>query len=179
MLNGAEVLARGEGNVVNRHIVLEVDEGLARFGREPTGADRASGQLGRRNGLGRIAGKAAKTGRLGSGGMALLEGSAQGERTCGCPGRKLGLHALIRHECGDVLPPAELPARLAEEVNRRVPPARDGKMIAVNPALAFANPHVHCLERLSAARGNNRASSETRGPNRKEGASKRRRFTIA
>ena len=145
VLDRAVALAQRQLEVVGGDVVQQVDEVLAALAERPV---RGHQPLPARRQEGCVAGfgylllaplglEPSGLGRILAGGETLGQTGGQAEGAVAGARRALGLSRLAGHEAAPRLVEDHLAARLAEQVHRRVPSARDGKQIAVE-RLGFA-----------------------------------------
>jgi hypothetical protein len=135
VLDRLESLANREPQVLGRHVVLEIDEGLHTAGGDmarhsPSRQKRCLHRLANRRPVRLGCGKARPAGCFRASTRTLGEAIGKGEAAVGGAGRLLGLERLLGHESGDGRIEAELAARLREQVHGRIPAARDQETVA-------------------------------------------------
>ena len=163
VLDRLEALAHGQAQILGGDVVLEVDESLgagrgdvARHG--PGRLQRflrwlADGRYGRLRRL-----EARFPGGLRPGPRTLGEARGQRKGTVAGTGRALRLEGLVRHEGSGIAVEAQLAARLREQVDRRVPAARDQQAVAAQPrglarnaaAVGLHRRHPHAADAQAA-----------------------------
>src|SRR5262245_46135759 len=166
MLGDAEALARGELHVGDRHVVLEIDEGLAlalldlphRAGR---GGLRGNGPARRRS-------SEAAFGRgLGSGFVALGETGLEPVTALGRTGDAHSRRQGSRDERRETLVPLRLAVEMGGEMKRGIPAAGHGDEVASETLAGAARvPDLNTFDAVAPAHALDRGVSEVSGPGR-------------
>src|SRR5262245_2900065 len=166
MLGDAEALARGELDVGDRHVILEIDEGLAlalfdlphRAGRDGW---RGNGGTRRRSG------EAAFGRGLGAGFVPFGKTGLEPVRAPGRAGDTHPWRQSPRDKRRETLVPLRLAVEMGGEMKRRVPAAGHGDEVASETLAGAARvPDLNTFDAVAPAHALDRGVSEVSGPRR-------------